>query len=247
MDDGRDPIGTLEGATICWRETNPGISQRHYRAGGIRTRGLLHPRQALYQAEPQPELLPRSNRREHLFRVLRGWRQDRIREQSCRRDTICISFVRGAAASLWRRPRPNQTTSKQTINQADEIYFAAPHGGVEESAYTKPLRSNLQLGKERSFPGRERHPCWRWKPLTHPLHPWAPRRTGHSELTWIVRRQSSPWHHQAPWQAGRQWPKPRRWPTQRRSRGCEARSGRSDWISRSLVEFGDCFLRLSTG
>ena len=25
------------------------------RAGGIRTRGLLHPRQALYQAEPQPE------------------------------------------------------------------------------------------------------------------------------------------------------------------------------------------------
>lgn len=28
-----------------------------YRAGGIRTRGLLHPRQALYQAEPQPELV----------------------------------------------------------------------------------------------------------------------------------------------------------------------------------------------
>ena len=28
-----------------------------YRAGGIRTRGLLHPRQALYQAEPQPELI----------------------------------------------------------------------------------------------------------------------------------------------------------------------------------------------
>src|SRR5450432_622847 len=26
------------------------------RAGGIRTRGLLHPRQALYQAEPQPEV-----------------------------------------------------------------------------------------------------------------------------------------------------------------------------------------------
>ena len=25
------------------------------RAGGIRTRGLLHPRQALYQAEPQPD------------------------------------------------------------------------------------------------------------------------------------------------------------------------------------------------
>ena len=30
--------------------------ERGYRAGGIRTRGLLHPRQALYQAEPQPEL-----------------------------------------------------------------------------------------------------------------------------------------------------------------------------------------------
>src|SRR5436305_1464744 len=28
----------------------------HGRAGGIRTRGLLHPRQALYQAEPQPEV-----------------------------------------------------------------------------------------------------------------------------------------------------------------------------------------------
>ena len=28
-----------------------------YRAGGIRTRDLLHPRQALYQAEPQPELI----------------------------------------------------------------------------------------------------------------------------------------------------------------------------------------------
>ena len=31
--------------------------ERGYRAGGIRTRGLLHPRQALYQAEPQPELV----------------------------------------------------------------------------------------------------------------------------------------------------------------------------------------------
>jgi hypothetical protein len=30
---------------------------KRYRAGGIRTRGLLHPRQALYQAEPQPELI----------------------------------------------------------------------------------------------------------------------------------------------------------------------------------------------
>jgi hypothetical protein len=29
----------------------------NHRAGGIRTRGLLHPRQALYQAEPQPELV----------------------------------------------------------------------------------------------------------------------------------------------------------------------------------------------
>jgi hypothetical protein len=32
----------------------------NYRAGGIRTRGLLHPRQALYQAEPQPELVAAS-------------------------------------------------------------------------------------------------------------------------------------------------------------------------------------------
>ena len=31
--------------------------RKSYRAGGIRTRGLLHPRQALYQAEPQPELI----------------------------------------------------------------------------------------------------------------------------------------------------------------------------------------------
>jgi hypothetical protein len=35
-------------------------SRENYRAGGIRTRGLLHPRQALYQAEPQPELIASS-------------------------------------------------------------------------------------------------------------------------------------------------------------------------------------------
>jgi hypothetical protein len=33
------------------------LTRERYRAGGIRTRGLLHPRQALYQAEPQPELI----------------------------------------------------------------------------------------------------------------------------------------------------------------------------------------------
>src|SRR5437667_10355321 len=55
-----------------------GVRPECYRAGGIRTRGLLHPRQALYQAEPQPELLPRSNQRAHLSRVLRAQRQDRI-------------------------------------------------------------------------------------------------------------------------------------------------------------------------
>ena len=39
-------------------ETNSRVQRREsYRAGGIRTRGLLHPRQALYQAEPQPELI----------------------------------------------------------------------------------------------------------------------------------------------------------------------------------------------
>ena len=35
-------------------------ARESYRAGGIRTRGLLHPRQALYQAEPQPELIAAS-------------------------------------------------------------------------------------------------------------------------------------------------------------------------------------------
>ena len=38
-------------------QTNSRVPGREsYRAGGIRTRDLLHPRQALYQAEPQPEL-----------------------------------------------------------------------------------------------------------------------------------------------------------------------------------------------
>ncbi len=42
------------------RNDQSGIRPEHglmdYRAAGIRTRDLLHPRQALYQAEPQPEL-----------------------------------------------------------------------------------------------------------------------------------------------------------------------------------------------
>ena len=43
---------------IARTETNFGVHRlERYRAGGIRTRGLLHPRQALYQAEPQPELI----------------------------------------------------------------------------------------------------------------------------------------------------------------------------------------------
>jgi hypothetical protein len=37
------------------------MNRPNHRAGGIRTRGLLHPRQALYQAEPQPELVAAPN------------------------------------------------------------------------------------------------------------------------------------------------------------------------------------------
>lgn len=45
-------------AILARTETNSRVQSREsYRAGGIRTRGLLHPRQALYQAEPQPELI----------------------------------------------------------------------------------------------------------------------------------------------------------------------------------------------
>jgi hypothetical protein len=48
----------LEMAILAGTETNSRVQRREsYRAGGIRTRGLLHPRQALYQAEPQPELI----------------------------------------------------------------------------------------------------------------------------------------------------------------------------------------------
>jgi hypothetical protein len=154
-----------------------GVHPECYRAGGIRTRGLLHPRQALYQAEPQPELLPRSNQRAHLSRVLRAHRQDRISEHlrphGRNLQVVCTRVGRLPVETT----APNQTNN-QTINLADEIYSAAPHGGAEESACTKPLRSNQQLGKERSFPGREPHRCWLWKSLTHP-NPWAPRRTGH--------------------------------------------------------------------
>jgi hypothetical protein len=39
------------------KSCSPSSLERKNRAGGIRTRGLLHPRQALYQAEPQPELI----------------------------------------------------------------------------------------------------------------------------------------------------------------------------------------------
>ncbi|MEY2439348.1 MAG: hypothetical protein QOI34_733 [Verrucomicrobiota bacterium] len=38
-------------SSIAWA-----IADAVYRAAGIRTRDLLHPRQALYQAEPQPVL-----------------------------------------------------------------------------------------------------------------------------------------------------------------------------------------------
>ena len=45
-------------AILARTETNSRVHRREsYRAGGIRTRDLLHPRQALYQAEPQPELV----------------------------------------------------------------------------------------------------------------------------------------------------------------------------------------------
>jgi outer membrane protein TolC len=45
-------------AILARTETNFRVYRRErYRAGGIRTRDLLHPRQALYQAEPQPELI----------------------------------------------------------------------------------------------------------------------------------------------------------------------------------------------
>jgi hypothetical protein len=48
-------------AILARTETNSRVRRREsYRAGGIRTRGLLHPRQALYQAEPQPELIAMS-------------------------------------------------------------------------------------------------------------------------------------------------------------------------------------------
>ena len=47
----------LEMAILAGTETNSRVQRESYRAGGIRTRGLLHPRQALYQAEPQPELI----------------------------------------------------------------------------------------------------------------------------------------------------------------------------------------------
>jgi hypothetical protein len=45
-----------------------------HRAGGIRTRGLLHPRQALYQAEPQPELIALSEikRSAHIYFAYSG-------------------------------------------------------------------------------------------------------------------------------------------------------------------------------
>jgi hypothetical protein len=66
-----------------------------YRAGGIRTRGLLHPRQALYQAEPQPELIAvlKIKRSAHLFRVFRSQWQGRISEQlrNCNEDEDSIS------------------------------------------------------------------------------------------------------------------------------------------------------------
>src|SRR5205814_249617 len=67
IDDGRGPIDAQDRAIIAERNEFGRVSEC-YRAGGIRTRGLLHPRQALYQAEPQPELhslSPRSNRRAH--------------------------------------------------------------------------------------------------------------------------------------------------------------------------------------
>jgi hypothetical protein len=88
-----------------------------YRAGGIRTRGLLHPRQALYQAEPQPELhsaRPRSNRRAHLFRVLRALRQDRISEQlrseRRNRQVVCTRIGRLPVETA----APNQTSKQST-------------------------------------------------------------------------------------------------------------------------------------
>ena len=57
-----------------------GRSKNFNRAGGIRTRGLLHPRQALYQAEPQPELIAGKHRQ--LLRVFRGRWQELSRAES---------------------------------------------------------------------------------------------------------------------------------------------------------------------
>jgi hypothetical protein len=62
-------------AILARTETNSRVHcSESYRAGGIRTRGLLHPRQALYQAEPQPELIAVSEikRSEHIYFAYSG-------------------------------------------------------------------------------------------------------------------------------------------------------------------------------
>jgi hypothetical protein len=62
-------------ALLARTETNSRVHRgESYRAGGIRTRGLLHPRQALYQAEPQPELIAVSeiNRSERIYFAYSG-------------------------------------------------------------------------------------------------------------------------------------------------------------------------------
>jgi hypothetical protein len=69
---------------VYWQKTEPlpcVARRRGNRAGGIRTRDLLHPRQALYQAEPQPDLVAVfeiKTRRTRLFRVFQPQRQGRI-------------------------------------------------------------------------------------------------------------------------------------------------------------------------
>ena|SRR5436190_9002810 len=95
-------------------ETNSGGNPERYRAGGIRTRGLLHPRQALYQAEPQPELLPRSNRHGSISRITRAEaRPNKRAPRVLRAKFESLLYANRPSPRGDGRAKPNKQTSNQ--------------------------------------------------------------------------------------------------------------------------------------
>ena len=143
------------------------------RAGGIRTRGLLHPRQALYQAEPQPELIAHYfaySRRRGKAESTGGEREDETSALCTAPKSGAVGSGRRTAVSLWRRPSQTKQTDKQLNYAAGRILLCRPPAA-------KDLRA--RNGCNQTDDGEERAHRRRWsRGRAGGVYDCCPRRRG---------------------------------------------------------------------